>query len=292
MQNGATMSGNVDTGIYAADGTRLGSSGSTVQAGVNVVQSHTLSLRIPPGAYFVGISCSVFAYFQRIFVEAGKARVMGIYEQASAFPLPATATFAANTLSYIPTFYLNLVARPSSIRPTGLAALNTVHPMSWESIGGSIMARGGGKMEAFSSAVFPGANYAVLVPFSLSFRQRFQTMFAHNGGAVVGNIDLGVYDFNLNRIASTGSTAQSGTTTLQTISLDVTLGPGKFYMALGASSASAQFIRTTVAVDALSSPVSETLWSNSSAFPLPATFTPNQAPNYIPLFGLVKGTVI
>lgn len=108
LANGAAVSGNVDLGIYTAAGTRLVSSGSTAQAGTNAPQ-------------LVDITDTVLPVFTELFMAlaidnttgttlriapgtVGSGRSIGLYQMAAAFPLPATATFAAYGQTYIPVF--------------------------------------------------------------------------------------------------------------------------------------------------------------------------------------------
>lgn len=97
--NGSAAGGNSDFGIYSTGGGKIWSTGSTANSGNSVPQyvAPSPDLLLPPGGYFL-------AYTQdnttanRIFVAAhtnDQGRLLGAYQMASAFPLPATATFAA-----------------------------------------------------------------------------------------------------------------------------------------------------------------------------------------------------
>lgn len=93
--NGATASGNIDLGIYAPDGTRLGSTGSVAQSGTNVVQNVALTatLTLARGWYY-------FAYaidngtgtFLAANIASHQWRITGNRLVTSTFPLPATLT--------------------------------------------------------------------------------------------------------------------------------------------------------------------------------------------------------
>lgn len=109
--NGATVAGNVDVGIYDRTGTRIASvrndKGSDLaQAGVNAIQSYDIAdFGIGPGTFYLAMaSDSATATFLRgqngSAAEMGK--FLGMYQQASAYPLPATATFATAASTYIP----------------------------------------------------------------------------------------------------------------------------------------------------------------------------------------------
>lgn len=102
--NGSSVTSvNNDLGVYAADGTRMYSTGSTAQSGASVLQYVTVStpFRLSPGRYFLALAISsVTANRGGTGGSANtltRLRQAGVMEEASALPLPATATFAAVT---------------------------------------------------------------------------------------------------------------------------------------------------------------------------------------------------
>lgn len=106
--NGATLTGppNIDVGIFAPDGRKLVSTGAVAQSGTSSVQfaNASTATRLSPGPYWVGVSSSgstalLFCYGG---ASVGAMRGMGMMQQASAQPLPATATFATLTNALIP----------------------------------------------------------------------------------------------------------------------------------------------------------------------------------------------
>lgn len=103
--NGAAVSGNIDLGIYAIDGTRILSKGSTAQAGTSALQALDVTDKfIAAGSYF--FACALDNTTGTLLALAsgtlGLTILTGCYQMASAFPLPATATFAALTSDYVP----------------------------------------------------------------------------------------------------------------------------------------------------------------------------------------------
>lgn len=105
LLNGATASGNIDFGIYSVGGTKLGSTGVFAQTGTTVIQYASLAspLVLPAGNYFCGISLSsaTGTVAMNINITANLGRLMGLYQQATAHPLPSPATFAAwNSTGY------------------------------------------------------------------------------------------------------------------------------------------------------------------------------------------------
>jgi len=108
--NGAAVSGNVDCGIYNEDGTRVVSLGSTAQAGVNSVQTATLSASLVAGSYFMALALdnTTGTILATAPASASIGRCVGIQWATTFFPLGATATFANPTNAYIPQFCLGL----------------------------------------------------------------------------------------------------------------------------------------------------------------------------------------
>jgi hypothetical protein len=103
--NGGTASGNLDCGIYTENGVRLASTGSTVQAGTNVIQSVVVSVDLPPGSYYLALAAS--ATTVTVLRQTGTTDYMssmGWAQMATAFALPATATLAALATAYAPYF--------------------------------------------------------------------------------------------------------------------------------------------------------------------------------------------
>lgn len=109
--NGATVSGNIDVGVYDSSGTKKISAGSTAQAGTNVLQEFNVAdTAITAGLYYVGVALdnTTGTLSKRGIPNLGISATeggqsLGIAEQTSAFPLPATATFAALSSDYLPT---------------------------------------------------------------------------------------------------------------------------------------------------------------------------------------------
>lgn len=111
--NGAAVSGDLDMGLYNADGTtKLFSLGSTAQAGVNAVQQATVSWGpLDPGRYYWAmVADNTTATFHRVGPSTTHMRCAGVRQQASTFPLPASATFAAPTATFMPAIGLSELA--------------------------------------------------------------------------------------------------------------------------------------------------------------------------------------
>jgi hypothetical protein len=110
--NGATASGNIDMGIYSADGTRLVSKGSTAQAGTSGLQAFDITdTGLAAGTYFLAVALdnTTGTLFSTTTGLLGFGIMMGLKQTASAFALPATVTFATISNDYVP--YIGLTTR-------------------------------------------------------------------------------------------------------------------------------------------------------------------------------------
>lgn len=177
-------------------------------------------------------------------------------------------------------------ARPTSI---------SIGPHSFEAIGGGTMRTATGA--AWASATWPTTNLAILYPFRLALPTTFRSFWILNGSAVSGNFDIAVYDdgggtSTVNRLASSGSTAQAGTSAPQIVASTFTLPAGNFYMALC-------FDNTTATMQAKSSGLASTLSGfgyaqvANGAVTLGSTLTlAANAQTYISMFGISqKGAI-
>jgi hypothetical protein len=103
--NVTTGTSNIDVGIYTVAGARLVSMGSTTHTGNNAAQSFDIAdTALAVGQYYIGISVDNNTATIRggSAGSAGYASAMGILQEASALPLPSTATFAAATTTVVP----------------------------------------------------------------------------------------------------------------------------------------------------------------------------------------------
>lgn len=103
--NASVVSGNWDIGIYDPSGRRLVSTGSTAQSGAYVMQAVDVAdSEIGPGLfYFAAVMDNTTSQVYRMVPNNSNVDIVrlltGCVQMASAFPLPATATFA--TLAYL-----------------------------------------------------------------------------------------------------------------------------------------------------------------------------------------------
>lgn len=104
VMNGATVSGNVDVGIYDEGQRRVVNSGSTGQAGTNAAQSFNITdTPLGPGLFYMALACdNTSATFIRAVVPVYTSRPLGMAQQASAFPLPDPSVMALMTVTFLP----------------------------------------------------------------------------------------------------------------------------------------------------------------------------------------------
>lgn len=119
------------------------------------------------------------------------------------------------------------------------------------------------------------ASKASIVPFTLEERSIIYQISWWNGPTASGNIDAGIYDRYGNKIITTGSTVQTGATTIQLVDItDTPLAPGYYFMAITIDNTTGNLYSTTGGnnPNLFCSPCygyAEML----SAFPLPTTIT-------------------
>jgi hypothetical protein len=106
--NSTTVQGNIDVGLYTHQGSRVVSLGSTAMVGAGARQVGNITdTPLLPGYYFLAMVWSgTSATFTRYPATSLVLQANGMQEMASAFPLPATATFANPTMSYVPLMWL------------------------------------------------------------------------------------------------------------------------------------------------------------------------------------------
>lgn len=132
------------------------------------------------------------------------------------------------------------------------------------------------------------ANRAILVPFVLVADGIVEKITVANGTVVSGNVDVGIYNEAYTRLVSSGSTAQAGTSALQIFDItDTPLKAGRYYMAFCMDNTTGRAYRGS-----LGGSVAETLYNSMhligdiTAFPLPATITPDQNTGSVPLMAV------
>lgn len=104
--NGATVTNNVDLGIY--DGrtlARIYATGATAQSGASAPQYVATDLLLVPGSYYLGLSLNgTSTVFRSNQNSAIGMRESGCVQETSAHPLPASITPEAVASAYWPLF--------------------------------------------------------------------------------------------------------------------------------------------------------------------------------------------
>lgn len=156
-----------------------------------------------------------------------------------------------------------------------------IAPQAVNSIGPQLSAEAVASPTA--STPLGSANTAHLIPFWVSQTTSFTIVRIANGTTLNGHFDLGVYDKDLNRLVSTGSTLQAGASTNQTVTVSLTIPAGNYYMAISVDSSSATYFRQTFVGTAIAEHVG--ILGFSSQFPLPSSLASatRVAVNWIPI---------
>jgi hypothetical protein len=142
--------------------------------------------------------------------------------------------------------------------------------------------RATGKSPALSSGAWSSANMAIYTPCYSSRGWWAREIGAYHGSAVSGNKDLGIYLPDAegkpgDALYRLGSTAMATTNTLVHHSISVYVPPGIFYLAMALDNTTGQVIRL-VTLAANGENYQTSIFTEASAFPLPATATPSKTP--------------
>lgn len=161
---------------------------------------------------------------------------------------------------------------------------------SLDSGGGLARAMG---LSLTASTAWPSANLAIYVPVPVYRLVTIAKMAVNNGTAVSGNIDVGIYDATWNRLVSSGSTAQSGTSAIQIFDItDTTLNPGLYYIGVALDNTTgtlAGYVFTGGSLEIRSFAV----YQQASAFALPNPFVgAAMAQTLIPLVSMTPKTTL
>lgn len=244
--SGTTGTGNLDGGIYDAAGNLLTSSGSTARTvSVENILNFT-DVVLQPGLYYMALSHDSTQNIIRFPMGTNIqfVRAMGVMKQASAFPLPSTATFATATAAYVPSMMvlLDRTYAPSYGRPCFPPA-RVITPWHPESLGNLMLS--GTRFTTATSAA-PGANVVTYCPFSLYEFATVVKMTLLVGATNTGNVQIGVYDHRGNRLITSGTVALGTANTLQEFDVtDTLLAPGAYYMAVTLSDGAGTVFRTS-----------------------------------------------
>lgn len=147
------------------------------------------------------------------------------------------------------------------------------------------------------SAAYPAANRALFAPVYVHNPITVSKIVAHNGAAVSGNIDVGIYIPNeddpitATRLVSSGTTAQTGTSVRQVFDItDTSLGRGTYYLAVAMDNTTGALLFATNG-NAFTCAITGCMAAETS-FVLPATVTLITTPSYhIPFLSMQTSAV-
>ena len=103
--NGATVSGNIDVGLYTMDGVKITSAGSTAQAGTSALQIFNVAdIYLAAGWYYLAVALdnTTGTVLCTTTWTAAFGQLVGMAEMTAAFALPAQATLASYTRTLQP----------------------------------------------------------------------------------------------------------------------------------------------------------------------------------------------
>lgn len=99
-----------------------------------------------------------------------------------------------------------------------------------------------------ASTAWGTANIGLWVPVIVPTPYTARFAWWENGATANGTVDVGLYDEAFNRLISCTPQTQSGTSAIQSFDItDTTILPGRYYIALSSSSATATFLCQTAA---------------------------------------------
>ena len=154
-------------------------------------------------------------------------------------------------------------------------ATHSVEALGWFNAG----------MGGAGNGTWPAANDALFIPFSIDTPIVVKRMYSMNGNVAGNNVAFGIYTLDGARIVSIGSTAQSGTSTIQFYNItDTFLSPGSYYMAVAASGTTATFRRFNPSI-ILCQQMGVMKMATAFALPSTATLTTVTAA-YVPSIGM------
>lgn len=136
-----------------------------------------------------------------------------------------------------------------------------------------------------ANAAYPTANLAIFVPIRITVAETLTHFWWENGATLTNNADIGLYTTGGVRLASTGSTARSGTSAIQRVSASLSIARGTYYLGFALAGTTGTMRR--IAPANIGSTRALGIMSMATAFPLPdpVTFAAATTP-YIPMIGM------
>lgn len=129
-------------------------------------------------------------------------------------------------------------------------------------------------LNALTSTPWPTANRALFLPFSLDTPGVIPSLAIANGSTIAGHVDAGVYNNELQRLASARGVKQFGNNSTQQLSFtQIDLTTGAYWLALVFDNAASTLLAMTGLASAAAEQIG--LFEVPNAYPLPATVTPS-----------------
>lgn len=134
------------------------------------------------------------------------------------------------------------------------------------------------------------ANQAYYIPLRVPFPVSISQAYVWNGATITSNFDIGVYTTAGTKLASIGSTAQSGASAVQKVAFSLVLAASEYLLAFAADTNTGLYGNVLLAATSGTYPIG--FRQEASAFPLPATATPVFGSTVrLPFFGLIPAGV-
>lgn len=149
-----------------------------------------------------------------------------------------------------------------------------------------------GAVATATSTAWPAVNRALYLPLYIDRPGTVTKFWTLNGATAAGNVDIGLYDRNYNRLASTGAIAQSGTSVIQEYDVtDFNIVAGVYFLGLAESLTTATFFMVTSNVAGYFQAMGVT--QQASALPLPNPAVPAaQITTFVPVAGIAFRTLV
>lgn len=162
---------------------------------------------------------------------------------------------------------------------------NTTTPLfiqTWSRYGLAVEAARGLGFSTPGSITWPVGSTAFYIPMWIPWPYLVKRVFWVNGSSVAStNRDFGIYTADGTRIYSTGSTAASGTSSVQYVTpgTEILLSPGRYYFALSTDSTTTNRGGQGATGGTAARLEIAGILQEASALPLPATMTPAAVAN-------------
>lgn len=138
------------------------------------------------------------------------------------------------------------------------------------------------------SAIYGTAQKCTFVPMTLPVACVAQQMVVVNGVTINGNVDVGIYDKDMNSLVTKGSTVQAGATAVQLFNIaDTPLNPGRYFLGFWSDSATNTFSSHSYNIRTLRMSGFLEKLAVAGGLPTGAVATSVMTTAVVPVFGIV-----